>query len=430
MERHYRLLCIACGRDIEDSESGFSLECRENHPPSLLRAVYRRKTLTVRPELPGIFRYADWLPARRTLESAGSPVVYQSSGLADALGMDRLYIAFSGYWPRRGALLETCSFKELEALSVCARAPLPSHGRTLVVSSAGNTGRAFLQIGSITGIPMLVVIPESALSDMWTTVAKPPGVNLGVLVGGGDYLDAIELGNRIAARDGFYSEGGAKNVARRDGLGTVLLAAAEAIGEIPAHYFQAVGSGTGGIAAWEMSMRLREDGRYGDRAMKLHFVQNDPFAIMAEAWHSGSRQLPFMSEEKAKAGISRLHSKVLSNRKPPYGITGGVFDALTDTGGHMYSVSNAEARDAGLLFESLEGCDPDPAAQVALAGLIHAVKTGKVDTGETVLLNMTGGGKRLLEKEGRMRKVTPDFIFTMQEARDFTKTEMPLTKVS
>ena len=35
------------------------------------------------------------------------------------------------------------------------------------------------------------------------------------------------------------------------------------------YYFQAVGSGTGAIAAWEANMRLIEDGRFGSNIMKL-----------------------------------------------------------------------------------------------------------------------------------------------------------------
>ncbi len=37
------------------------------------------------------------------------------------------------------------------------------------------------------------------------------------LVGFSDYFDAITLANRVSHRDGFFPEGGAKNVARRTG---------------------------------------------------------------------------------------------------------------------------------------------------------------------------------------------------------------------
>jgi len=54
--------------------------------------------------------------------------------------------------------------------------------------------------------------------------------------------------------------GGARNIARRDGMGTTVLSAADCIGRIPDVYFQAVGSGTGAIAAHEANERLLEDG--------------------------------------------------------------------------------------------------------------------------------------------------------------------------
>jgi len=414
---HYRLNCVHCGKSFEDEGDCFLLGCDAQHTPSLLRASYSDKAFTVEKDEPGLFRYRRWLPVRRAWPSAGAPVVLQSSKLSECLKLDSLHLAFSGYWPERGAHLETCSFKELEALPVCARLP-GGPGRTLVVSSAGNTGRAFLQIGSRYGVSVLVVVPESAAADMWITGERHASARLAVLKGGGDYLDAINIANRIAALPGFYPEGGARNVARRDGLGTVLLSAVEALGQIPHHYFQAVGSGTGGIAAWEMNLRLIEDGRFGGRRMRLHVVQNSPFSVMSEAWGRGSRELAPVGEREAKRRIGRLYSAVLSNRNPPYGIAGGVYDALTDTQGHAYSVSRREAQAAGRLFETLEGCDLDPAAEVALAGLLQAVAQGRVGRKEIVLLNLTGGGREKLAREGRLRPVPPDIELARPDMSD------------
>jgi len=334
-------------------------------------------------------------------------VVFQSRGLAAHLKLDALFLGFSGYWPERGAALESCSFKELEALAVAARIP-EGERRTLVVSSAGNPGRACLQVFSRLGQPALVVVPENALPQMWITGERHPDVRLAGVRGGADYLDSIEVGNRLAGLPGFFPEGGARNVARRDGMGTVALAAAEALGENPRHYFQAVGSGTGGIAAWEMGLRLRADGRYGDRLPRLHLVQSEPFAIMRDAWEAGSRELPLLEVGEAKRRIARIHSPVLSNRNPPYALTGGVFDALADCAGLAYAVSCEEAAAAGRLFESLEGCDLDAAAEVALAGLLRAVAQGRVRRRESILLNLTGGGARRLVREVRRTRVHPD----------------------
>ena len=193
--------------------------------------------------------------------------------------------------------------------------------------------------------------------------------------GGADYADAIELGNGIAATEGYYPEGGARNAARRDGMGTALLAAVEAAGRVPDHYFQAVGSGTGAIAAWEMSLRLRDDGRFSGGQMKLHLSQNAPFTPITDAWEAGTRS---MAPPPDGRRLTRsIRASVLGNRNPPYSIAGGLYDALADTRGFMYRVTNADARASGRLFAKLEGCDIDPAAEVACASLVQAVRTGQ-----------------------------------------------------
>jgi len=412
MEHHWNLRCVTCGKTFED-QGGFRLACDQDHPPALLRTLHRSLSFSPRDENPGIFRYASWMPVMRSFPWARGPIVFESDSLARSVGLQHLFIAFSGYWPERGAFMESCSFKELEALAVCAAIP-DATSDTLVICSAGNTGRAFIQTASRLGIKALVVVPESAASDIWTTVDRHPAARLAIVGGGADYTDAISVGARICSLTGYYPEGGARNTARRDGLGTVLLAAVEKIGAIPQHFVQAVGSGTGGIAAWEMNQRLNSDGRFGTRLMKLHLVQNEPFAIMHAAWRQGCRELPAQDESQARRCISQLHSRVLGNRAPPYSIAGGVFDALRATNGEMYAVDNGKAREAGIIFKTLEGLDLDPAAEVALAGLSEAVSSGKIPRNESVLLNLTGGGRARLARDRMILPVRADI--TIQRA--------------
>jgi cysteate synthase len=274
---------------------------------------------------------------------------------------------------------------------------------------------SFIQVCSEKGIPIIVFTPASALPSMWITREKHPAVVFVVLKGEADFYDAIELANTVAEQDNFYSEGAAKNVARRDGMGTVVLTAAEATGRIPDHYFQAVGSGTGGIAAWEMSNRLLGDGRFGNHKMRLHFVQNEPFTIIADAWQQQSPELLPLEEKEARSRLAKVYATILSNRKPPYSISGGVFDALLDTSGFTYTVTNSEAKESGYLFEKLEGCDLHPAAEVTVAGLRQAVEMGRIGKKDYVLLNLTGGGIKKIEKEGIRIPLEPDFLVTKEE---------------
>ena len=391
----YQLRSRLSGRIFPDRS--WLLDAPGDPGPSLLQSVYGNQQLEVKPETFGIYRFADWMPVHRILEGSSAPITYRSAGLAGHLGLKNLWITFSGYWPERGALMRTCSFKETEAYSVCARLPLDQHN-TLVVASAGNTARAFARVCSDNRIPLLLCVPVDTLDALWfdspvdscVTMISPPA--------GSDYYDAIHLSNMVCQLDGFIPEGGAKNIARRDGMGTTVLSAVTTIGSIPGYYFQAVGSGTGAIAAWEANLRLIGDGRFGSGKMKLCLSQNYPFQPMVDAWKARSRELFPMPDQQARDLVARIGAKVLSNRRPPYTVPGGLFDALTDTGGEMTALTNEEAAAAGTLFEKLEGIDIHPAAAVAAASLISAVELGQVPTDGIIMLNITGGGEVRLQR--------------------------------
>lgn len=408
---HYSLVCSLCGNTHDDASTGFRLACTESHAPALLRAQYVNRRFEIQPDAPGMFRFANWLPVRRMLPDAPAPAVIHSEKLGRRLGLHRLYFVFSGYWPERGAFMTTGSFKELEAPPVCARIP-DGERRRLVVSSAGNTARAFLHICSRHEIPAVVVVPEAGLSFLWTLCQKPECVTLVALKGDVDYFDAIRLGNLIAATDGYFPEGGAANVARRDGMGTVLLSFVEQVGALPDHYFQAVGSGTGAIAVWDMRRRLVEDGRFGAGNMRLHLSQNAPFTPMTDAWNRRSRDLLPENETEQRHKIAATRAHVLSNRRPPYALVGGLCDALIESRGEMYAVTNDDAQRAGVLFLQDDGCDLDPAAEVALASLFQAVERKAVAPDDLILLNITGGGYERIKREQRCLPVLPDIVLT------------------
>jgi cysteate synthase len=408
----YTLRCLSCGKVYPPDP--FRLGCDRDHEPALLRADHRAQQLEVKPDLPGIFRFIDWLPVEYPLETIGRSITYQSHRLAAHLGLEQLFISFNGYYPDRGAQLLTCSFKELEAPSVLARIPRGTD-KTLVLASAGNTGRAFATVCSRLEMPLCLVIPEQNLASMWSRYPFHPSVCLVVVSDGGDYSDAIALGRLISQLEGFFPEGGAANVARRDGMGLTVLDAAVTIGRTPDHYFQAVGSGTGGISAWEANLRLLGDGRFGDQRMRLHLAQNAPFNPMVEAWATKSRSLPHTAEATARTQIDQVNAKVLTNRHPAYALAGGLYEALVDTQGEMYAVTNSELAQARSLFRELEAIDIGLAAGTATAALVQAVEQGAINPQECVLLNITSGGFERMQQDNTLHYLQPSVVFSPQE---------------
>lgn len=417
---NYQLKSLCCGTIFNDNN--WELNCPNNEKPALIRTLYERKQLSIR-ELPGLYKFADWLPIEKILDGSGAPVTYKSEGLAKKLGLENLYITFNGYWPEKGALMQTGTFKECEAFSVCARKN-PQTNKVMVVASAGNTARAFALVCSANKIPLLLCIPEDNLSALWFEKPLDPCVKIISSEKGSDYFDAIHLSNIAAEMEMFYPEGGAKNVARRDGMGLTVVSAVTTIGRIPDYYFQAVGSGTGAIAAWEANLRFIEDGRYGSNIMKLMVSQNAPFVLMKDAWDARSRALLPLDDNLARKQVEEINAKVLSNRKPPYSIIGGLFDALTATNGEILAANNTEAEKAAQLFIETEGNDISPAAAVAVATLIESAKKGKIEKDATIMLNITGGGEQKFIDEHSIVYAKSLMVFPIDPDPDTVKREL------
>jgi cysteate synthase len=377
------LRCATGGEPLEP----WSMGCSKHN--ALARTKYTTG-LVLRDEL-GLWRFIDWLPVKRAMEDVSSgSICYRCVAFAKELGLEHLWVSFSGYWPERSAICPTCTFKDLEAAPTVQRLIDAGKDAALVVASAGNTGKAFAHISVLSGRPVVLLVPVSCIDKLWLPRADEDRGGLFVVGVRGDYAEAIEIADRLSKLPGFVPEGGARNVARRDGMATVMLEAAVTAKRLPDHYFQAVGSGAGAIAAWEASQRLIADGRFGSVMPRLHLAQNEPCAPILSLF-SGSRV-----DEHCPEG---MYDEVLFNRRPPYDIGGGVRDALKATDGTVIGVTNRDAMEAGVRFQSAEGIDIVRAASVAVAALIRQVETGEVKAEDHVLLNITGGGEALLRKE-------------------------------
>jgi cysteate synthase len=397
---HFSIRCRNCGKTLKNAFCAFCEHCKD----TLLVTDYHDARFVESATADGVWRF-NWLPVHEPNLVQPGPIVYKSSGLAGLIGLENLFIAFNGYWPEKAALLETCTFKEFEAAIVLQNAR--ENGiEGLIVASAGNTARAFAHLSAVTGFPVVIVVPRMCLTEMWYLEQRSTVPTLAV--GDGDYADSIDVAKKIALTLGFPFEGGVKNIAKRDGLGIVMLEAVSKIGRLPDHYVQAVGSGTGAIGGWEMAERFVRDGRYGTRLPVLHLGQNLPFAPMLHAWDKNSRTLD--PDDLKPELIGFITTRVLSTRYPAYSVKGGVFDALTVTGGHMYGIENDAVYAALETFLKTEGVDIVPASGVAIAVLEKAIKTGAIGRNDTVLLNITGGGEARLRRDKETYAVVPQFI--------------------
>jgi len=397
----HQVVCPSCGRSLPR----IAHHC-PNCPDALLQSVYRRDTFEPI-DRPDIFRFADWLPCDTTIPTSVGPAVVHNDRLNETVGLPQLAIGFNGYAPSLGATNPTASFKDFEALPTLLM--LREHGvQSIVLASAGNTARAFADAGALLDFTVYIVVPEAMLYRVWIPRRPSPSIRLVVIDGSKDYSTAIRCAGLLSTQFDIQPEGGARNVARRDGMAAAMLEYARVHDGLPQHYVQAVGSGTGAVAAWEGAKRLLATGQFPDAELpKLHIAQNAPFAPLHDAWTNGIPIRPDHDTAGQLRRIAPIVADVLANRNPPYALAGGVRDALTDCNGFTYAVTNDEIATAQRLFLSCVGVSIGPAAGVALAALRQALSAGRIAADESVLLHVTGNGDELLRRDFTVHGIEP-----------------------
>jgi cysteate synthase len=413
-DREYALVCSLCGARQDDD--GLVLGCSNPHGPALIASEYFDTEFRVDDRAGGLFRYRNWLPVVRTFPSRARTAVFRSERLGRALGLDELWIAFNGYWPERGAFFETASFKDLEAMAVLGRMPRPHPG--LVVASSGNTAAAFAAACSLHGAACVIVIGERALGRLRLRVPLSPSVHV-IVLGQAEYADAIAFAASLVGLGGLGTEGGVANVGRRDGLATVMYSAFEAMGRLPDYYFQAVGSGTGAIAAFEAARRLRAASGGTAVLPRLMLCQNAPFTSIYDLWRSRMGQPKDMTraldEVERRYNSADMIAHDLANSRPPFNHAGGVYDVLLQSQGDVITADNDSVEAAMDSFLELESIDICPAAATAVACLREAAISGRIPRDSTILLNITSGGRRRLEVDHSLIRIEPTLRFSRHD---------------
>lgn len=404
---NYTLKCLKTNDEFEDD---YTLHYTDD---ALIQAEYKKEFEPLNEK--GVWRYFDWLPTEETSSQVAGTITYHAEELGERLGLSNLWVAFHGYWPEKDALCPTGSFKDMEAVPTIQR--MKDHScKGMICASAGNTARAFTHFCAEDNFPLIVVVADIHAHRIWVQKRMEMDSVKVVVVKDGTYQDAKDVAKELSkSLDGWQLEGGAHNIARRDGIGSLILNSYEEIGKLPDHYFQAVGGGPGPIGVYEMMERLIDSGHYDGDVAKLHLSQNPEHCPIHNAWQRGSRKL---TPEDFPEEDVEVYSDYLLSETPAYSVVGGVYDVLEATDGETYAIEEDDAIKAGKILEEIEEIDVLSPAKVALASLIQAKEEGKVDEDDCILLNISGGGIERLKREKETKIVTPWVIDTKKKLVD------------
>ncbi len=400
---NYRLKCMETCEQFDDD---YTLHFSDN---ALIQAEYQKEFKPIHAE--GVWRYFDWLPAHEISSQTAGTVTYQAKELGEKVGLSNLWVAFHGYWPEKGGICPTGSFKDMEAVPTIQR--MKDHScKGMICASAGNTARAFTHFCADDNFPLIVIVAEIHANRIWFQKSMNMDSVKVVVVKDGNYQDAKDVAKELSKLlPGWQLEGGAHNIARRDGIGSLILNSYEEIGRLPDHYFQAVGGGPGPIGVYEMMERLINSGHYQGDIAKLHLSQNPEHCPIHNAWQRNSRT--FEDRDFPDSEVE-VYSDYLLSETPAYSVKGGVYDVLEATDGVTYIVEKSDALNAGQIFEETEKIDVLSPAKVALASLIQAKKMGTVNPDDCILLNVSGGGVQRLKQEIDTEVVKPWVLDTKE----------------
>lgn len=388
MPEHFIVECIDCGY-----QAGYKPD--ENTCPQCgsawREARYDFKTLASNfPQLVAgrpfdLWRYREVLPVERPnpelcIGEGGTPLI-RATNLGMMLGCPNIYLKDERQGP-------TTSFKDRQA-AVTIQMLKEAGVHEMVVASTGNVAIAYSAYAARAGIKIWAfltsLVPASKMREVaiyGTQVIKVTG----------SYDQVKELASRFAHQRGLYYDLGAKSIACTEGMKTLAYEIAEQLGmrlgpgstpwRAPDWYVQAVSGGLGALATLKGFMELKQMGLI-DRVPKIAAIQAEGCAPMVHGWKQELEKAPVVLSPRtliitlATGDPGRLYT-ILRQRM------------LSGEGGAFESVTDDEAHRAMHYLAKMEGISVEPAAAVAVAGLVKLVRSGQVKNHETVVINCTG----------------------------------------
>lgn len=399
------LRCIHCGREYGvDELDYYCISC--GYHDGILDVVYdyesmgkelNPSTIAKNTDL-SMWRYLPLLPvADSTLIphlQVGWTPLYEAPRVARELGVRRCWVKDEGRNP-------TASFKDRASAMGVVKA-LEKKASQITCASTGNAASSLAGFSAAAGIAATIFVPSRAPE---AKVAQLLVYGAQVFSVEGTYDEAWELCMQASAEFGWYNRNCAINPYLIEGKKTVALELAEQFmtltpGSFPDWVVVSVGDGCTIGGVWK---GLREMHILGfiPRLPKVLGVQAEGCKPFLTAWRADGKLNPCDADTLADSiAVGHPRNFVKGMR------------AVTESGGAFISVTDQEILDAIPMLARKAGVFGEPAGVAGAAGVRRAVKTGVIDSSESVAIIVTGNGLKDIQSAirsvGRPISVKPD----------------------
>lgn len=360
-----------------------------------------------------LWRYEELLPVTNRnrdlcIGEGGTPLI-RAANLGLMIGCRNIYIKDERQGP-------TASFKDRQAavtISVLKEAGI----HEMVVASTGNVAISYSAYAARAGIKIWAFL---------TSLVPGPKMREAAIYGTqvikvtGSYDQTKSLAERFAAQRGLFYDLGAKSIPCTEGMKTLAFEIAEQLGialgpgdtpwRAPDWYVQAVSGGLGPLSVLKGFIELKALGLI-DRVPKIAAIQAEGCAPMVHAWKQ---------DREVAQPVSSPRTLIITLATGDPGRTYTLLrkGMLENSGGAFESVTDEEAFRAMHYLAKMEGISVEPAAAVAVAGLVKLVRAGQVGNDEVVVINCTGHTmpvERDILGEGWSKNIAPSTSRDMEE---------------
>jgi threonine synthase len=395
MAAHTIVECLDCGYSTPFfATSVFCPRCGSFWREALYD--YQSIALSLPLQLPGrpfdIWRYRELLPVRDpnpefSLGAGGSPLIH-AYNLGALIGCQNLFIKDERQGPTR-------SFKSRQA-AVTVASLLEAGVDELAVASTGNLAMAYASLAARTGIKMWAFlssrIPISKVREIQLYGARTIKVC-------GTFEHTRETAREFARQRNIFLDQAAQTIPSVEAMKTIGYEIAEQLTAMmgpsitkenkppsayrsPDWYIQPVSLGLGALGVMKGFAELHLMG-LTSRSPTFALFQPEGCAPMVRAWKQGLDQAdPILESETmietlASTDPGRSYSLLLERMDQE---AGGLFDSVTDS--ETFKAQKILARTEGILCE--------PAAAVAVAGLLKLAQSNIVKDTDTIVVTCTG----------------------------------------
>ena len=318
---------------------------------------------------PGIIeRYRRYLPVTDktpvvTLLEGNTPLL-PAPRLAEATDPSlSIYLKCEGFNP-------TGSFKD-RGMTLAMSKAVEAGSRAVICASTGNTSASAAAFAARAGLRAFVMVPRGSVALGKLSQAAIHGAR--VLMVEGTFDQALDIVRRIAESHPVTLVNSV-NPFRLEGQKTGAFEVVDQLGRAPDYHLIPVGNAGNITAYWRGYREYHRDGKI-DSLPRMVGFQAAGAAPMYEN--------RIIEEPRTVATAIKIGNPAS---------WGPALEAVKDSRGWIDIVTDEEILRAYRMLAREEGIFMEPASAATVAGLVKIVKAGRIESGSTLVLTLTGHG--------------------------------------